>query len=60
MLMFSYFSMKLLNEEKLVVVPGTAFGDAGEGFIRISYAYSIESLTEAFKRLKRFVSKFNK
>ena len=54
------FSMKLLNEEKLVVVPGTAFGDAGEGFIRISYAYSIESLTEAFKRLKRFVSKFNK
>ena len=54
------FSMKLLNEEKLVVVPGTAFGDAGEGFIRISYAYSIESLTEAFKRLKRFLSKFNK
>ena len=54
------FSMKLLNEEKLVVVPGTAFGDAGEGFIRISYAYSIESLTEAFKRLKRFVSNFNK
>ncbi len=54
------FSMKLLNEEKLVVVPGTAFGDAGEGFIRISYAYSIESLTEAFKRLKRFISKLNK
>ena len=54
------FSMKLLNEEKLVVVPGTAFGDAGEGFIRISYAYSIESLTEAFKRLKKFLSKFNK
>ena len=54
------FSMKLLNEEKLVVVPGTAFGDAGEGFIRISYAYSIESLDEAFKRLKRFISKLNK
>ena len=54
------FSMKLLNEEKLVVVPGTACGDAGEGFIRISYAYSIESLTEAFKRLKRFISKLNK
>ena len=54
------FSMQLLNEEKLVVVPGTAFGDAGEGFIRISYAYSIESLEEAFKRLKKFTLKLNK
>lgn len=39
------------------MVPGTAFGDSGEGFLRISYAYSIEQLKEALGRLARFVKK---
>ena len=41
------FCMRLLKEEEVAVVPGTAFGDCGEGFLRISYAYSIEALTTA-------------
>ncbi len=49
------FSTKLLEEQHVVVVPGTAFGDSGEGFIRISYAYSIEELKEAIKRINNFV-----
>jgi len=52
------FATKLLMEEKLAVVPGTAFGACGEGFIRISYAYSIEDLKEALVRLERFVKKY--
>ena len=51
------FALRLLEQEKLVVVPGTAFGGCGEGFIRISYAYSLDSLKEAMKRLERFLSK---
>ena len=51
------FATGLLQEEKLAVVPGTAFGDCGEGFLRISYAYSIEELKEAMKRLARYVKK---
>ncbi|MBQ6888229.1 MAG: aminotransferase class I/II-fold pyridoxal phosphate-dependent enzyme [Lachnospiraceae bacterium] len=51
------FAMKFLEEEKVAVVPGTAFGDCGEGFLRISYAYSLENLKIAIERLKRFVSK---
>jgi len=50
------FSQKLLKEEKVAVVPGTAFGQCGEGYIRISYASSMESLKEALQRIKRFVS----
>ena len=50
------FAMKLLEKEKLAVVPGTAFGDCGEGFLRISYAYSIENLKIAMGRLERFVN----
>ena len=38
------FATRLLNEEKVAVVPGTAFGDCGEGFLRVSYAYSLEEL----------------
>jgi len=38
-----------------VIVPGTAFGDSGEGFARISYAYSLESLKEAIRRLEKFI-----
>ena len=49
------FATRLLEEEKVAVVPGTAFGDCGEGFIRISYAYSLEDLKEAIGRVGRFV-----
>ena len=41
----------------MAVVPGTAFGDCGEGFVRISYAYSLENLKEALGRIGRFVSR---
>ncbi len=51
------FAEKLLASEKVAVVPGTAFGDCGEGFLRISYAYSLEDLKIAIERLKRFVEK---
>ncbi len=49
------FCRRLLEEEKVAVVPGTAFGESGEGFIRCSYAYSIDNIQEALKRIKRFV-----
>ena len=49
------FATRLLQEEKVAVVPGTAFGDCGEGFLRISYAYSLEDLKEAIGRLEKFV-----
>jgi len=51
------FCDRLLREEKLAVVPGTAFGECGDGFIRCSYAYSIDNLKEALVRLGRFVNK---
>lgn len=51
------FALKLLEEEKVAVVPGTAFGDCGEGYLRISYAYSIENLKIALERIERFVKK---
>ncbi len=51
------FAMRFLEEEKVAVVPGTAFGDCGEGFLRISYAYSIEELKVAFERLERFITR---
>ncbi len=51
------FANRFLQEEKVAVVPGTAFGDCGEGFLRISYAYSIEKLKIAMGRLERFVKK---
>ena len=50
------FAERLLREKKVAVVPGTAFGDSGEGFIRISYAYSLESLKTALDRIEEFVS----
>ena len=49
------FALRLLEEEKVAVVPGTAFGDSGEGFLRISYSYSIESLKEAIGRIESFI-----
>ena len=51
------FCTQLLKEEKVAVVPGSAFGTSGEGFIRCSYAYSIEELREALTRIARFVKK---
>ncbi len=54
------FATKLLLEEKVAVVPGTAFGDCGEGYLRISYAYSIENLKIALERIERFVEKRRK
>lgn len=54
------FAMRLLNEEHVAVVPGTAFGPCGEGFLRISYAYSIEALKAALERLGRFIQKLQR
>ncbi len=51
------FATRFLMEEKVAVVPGTAFGNCGEGFLRISYAYSIDNLKIAMERLNRFVTK---
>ena len=51
------FATRFLEAEKVAVVPGTAFGDSGEGFLRISYAYSLDNLKEAMSRMKRFVEK---
>lgn len=51
------FATRFLEEEEVAVVPGTAFGDCGEGFLRISYAYSLENLKIAIGRLERFITK---
>ena len=51
------FAERLLMEEKVAVVPGTAFGECGEGFLRISYAYSIEDLKEALGRVEHFIQR---
>ena len=50
------FAFALLDAERLAVVPGSAFGDSGEGFIRISYAYSIEKLKAAMKKLDHYIT----
>lgn len=51
------FATRFLEEEKVAVVPGTAFGDCGEGYLRISYAYSLEKLKIAIGRLEHFVNR---
>mgnify|MGYP000609871818 CR=1 FL=1 len=51
------FATGLLNDQKLAVVPGTAFGKCGEGFVRISYAYSLDNLREAMNRMEAYVTK---
>ena len=51
------FALRLLHEEKVACVPGTAFGIGGEGYLRISYCYSDEELIEALKRIERFIAK---
>lgn len=53
------FATRLLMEEKVAVVPGTAFGDSGEGYLRISYAYSINQLKEALSRIENFVKRLD-
>ena len=54
------FATKFLLEEKVAVVPGTAFGECGEGFLRLSYAYSIDNLKIAIERLNNFITKLRK
>lgn len=53
------FATRLLMEEKVAVVPGTAFGNSGEGYLRISYAYSINQLKEALGRIENFVKRLD-
>lgn len=50
------FCEELLKKEKVAIIPGTAFGDCGEGFVRVSYSYSINHIKEALKRIERFIS----
>ena len=51
------FATRFLKEEKVATVPGTAFGDSGEGFLRISYAYSLETLKIAMDKLSKFITR---
>lgn len=51
------FATRFLKEEKVALVPGTAFGECGEGYLRISYAYSLDNLKLALSRLERFIKK---
>lgn len=54
------FAMRLLNEEKVAIVPGTAFGSEGDGFLRISYALSEDKIREGLKRIARFMGNLNR
>ena len=54
------FCERLMFEKRVVVVPGTAFGDAGEGFVRISYSYSIDHIQQALRRMEEFMNELNK
>jgi aminotransferase len=51
------FAEKLLAEEKVAVVPGSAFGESGKYFIRCSYAYSMKTLVEAMQKIENFVKR---
>jgi aminotransferase len=53
------FATRLLQEEKVAIVPGTAFGECGEGFLRVSYAYSLKDLKRALERIERFVTRLD-
>ena len=50
------FATRLIREHKVAVVPGSAFGQSGEGFVRVSYAYSIDELKQAFERIEHFIT----
>jgi len=54
------FCARLLEEYKCAIVPGNAFGDVGEGFARISYAYSIKHIEEALSRMDSFITKLKR
>ena len=54
------FANRFLQEEKVAVVPGSAFGACGDGYLRVSYAYSLKSLKEALGRMARFVERLDK
>ena len=54
------FATRFLEQEKVAVVPGTAFGACGEGYLRISYAYSLENLKIAMEKLKHFIYNLRK
>lgn len=54
------FAERLLREEKVAVVPGTAFGDCGEGFLRISYAYSLDNLKIALEKIEKFIERLRR
>jgi len=54
------FCRRLLKEEKVAVVPGTAFGDNGEGYVRISYAAAMDKIKEALGRMQRFLERNRK
>jgi aminotransferase len=53
------FCERLLMEEKVALVPGTAFGESGEGYVRVSYAYSIKQITKALERIQKFANKLS-
>ena len=54
------FAEELLKEQKVAIVPGTAFGACGEGYLRVSYAYSIDELKEALNSLGTFIEKLRR
>ena len=54
------FALRFLEEEKVAVVPGTAFGACGEGFVRCAYATSLDKIKEAMVRLKRFTGRLER
>ena len=54
------FCTRLIREKHVAVVPGTAFGECGEGFVRVSYSYSIAHIREALKRIKEFADELKK
>ena len=56
----SEFCEKLIYSKKVAVVPGSAFGESGEGYVRVSYAYSVQHITTALQRIKEFVEELKK
>ena len=50
------FCERLLRSKKVAVVPGNAFGESGEGYVRVSYSYSVDHLIEALKRIEEFLA----
>ena len=56
----SEFCEKLIYGKKVAVVPGSAFGESGEGYVRVSYAYSVQHITTALERIREFVEELKK